>query len=68
MVVELGPEVHGWGVYPGGQSGNPVSRWYADRLPAWTAGRLDTLPFPRTPDELPAGHRLGTTVFTGGIR
>jgi len=68
MVVELGPEVHGWGVYPGGQSGNPVSRWYADRLPAWTAGQLDTLPFPRTPDDLPAERRLGTTVFTGGTR
>jgi penicillin amidase len=68
MVVELGPEVHGWGVYPGGQSGNPVSRWYTDRLPAWTAGQLDTLPFPRTPDDLPAERRLGTTVFIGGTR
>ncbi|MEO8140795.1 MAG: penicillin acylase family protein, partial [Gemmatimonadota bacterium] len=32
MVVELGPEVRGWGIYPGGQSGNPSSSRYLDRL------------------------------------
>ncbi|MEB3323631.1 MAG: penicillin acylase family protein, partial [Synechococcaceae cyanobacterium] len=46
MVVELGPEVRAWGVYPGGQSGNPLSRWYRDRIRYWSAGVLDTLPFP----------------------
>ena len=46
FVVELGPEVRAWGTYPGGQSGNPVSARYDDRLPQWTAGTLDTLRFP----------------------
>jgi penicillin amidase len=55
MVVELGPEVRGWGTYPGGQSGNPVSDRYADRIPVWAAGRLDTLRFPRSPEELAQG-------------
>jgi penicillin G amidase len=68
MVVQLGPEVRAWGVYPGGQSGNPVSRWYADRLPAWIAGRLDPLPFPRSPDDLPPERRLGATLLTGSAR
>ena len=46
MVVELGPEVRGWGVFPGGQSGNPASRWYDDRIQRWADGELDTLRFP----------------------
>jgi penicillin G amidase len=53
MVVELGPEVRGWGTYPGGQSGNPLSSRYQDRLGSWSAGTLDTLRFPRRPQELP---------------
>jgi penicillin amidase len=31
-----------WAVYPGGQSENPVSSWYADRVDAWWRG--DYLP------------------------
>ncbi len=56
MVVELGAEMRAWGIYPGGQSGNPASSRYLDRLPAWVDGRLDTLFVPRTADE--AGTRL----------
>jgi penicillin G amidase len=52
MVVELGPEVRGWGTYPGGQSGNPASTRYLDRLPLWQRGQLDTLRFPRRPEDL----------------
>jgi penicillin amidase len=48
MVVELGPEVRAWGIYPGGQSGNPASSRYVDRLRAWSSGELDTLFVPRT--------------------
>lgn len=57
MVVELGRETRGWGTYPGGQSGNPLSGRYTDRLAAWTEGTLDTLRFPRRPEDLP-----GTSV------
>ncbi len=52
MVVELGPEVRGWGTYPGGQSGNPASSRYLDRLASWRDGALDTLRFPRRPEDL----------------
>ena len=38
MVVELGPEVRGWGTYPGGQSGNPASSHYVDRVHGWSDG------------------------------
>jgi penicillin amidase len=52
MVVELGPEVRAWGAYPGGQSGNPASPRYDDRLPLWLKGELAALRFPRTASEM----------------
>ena len=27
-------------IYPGGQSENPASAWYSDRVDAWFAGKL----------------------------
>ncbi len=50
MVVELGTPLRAWGIYPGGQSGNPASSRYLDRLPRWQAGTLDSLEVPATPD------------------
>jgi penicillin amidase len=58
MVVELGHELRAWGTYPGGQSGNPISRRYADRIPTWTRGELSALRFPRTPAEVGAAAVL----------
>jgi penicillin amidase len=52
MVVRLGPEIEAWSIYPGGQSGNPASRYYADRIDTWVEGRLDPLLIPRVPVEL----------------
>lgn len=48
MVVELGPEVRAWTTYPGGQSGNPASPRYKDRLPMWQKGELAPVLFPKT--------------------
>lgn len=45
MVVQMGKEIEAYGVYPGGQSGNPGSKYYADFLPAWTEGRYNKLLF-----------------------
>jgi penicillin amidase len=47
MVVELGDSVQGIGTYPGGQSGNPASPRYDDRLPFWQRGELEPLFTPR---------------------
>ncbi len=68
MVVELGPEVRGYGTYPGGQSGNPVSTRYLDRLDTWIAGELDPLIFPRTPQELDDSEVTARLTFTRGGR
>jgi penicillin amidase len=52
MVVELGPNVRAWGTYPGGQSGNPASARYRDRLEKWANGELDSLRVPAVPRDL----------------
>jgi penicillin amidase len=52
MVVELGPDVKAWATYPGGQSGNPASPRYSDRLKLWENGELAPILFPKTPADL----------------
>lgn len=63
MVVQLGPETHGWATYPGGQSGNPVSSRYTDRLPQWLAGTLDSVRMPHTPSELAPSDVVSTLTL-----
>jgi penicillin amidase len=38
MVVELGDEVKAFGIYPGGQSGNPGSKYYSNFVKKWANG------------------------------
>jgi penicillin amidase len=51
MVVALGPQVKAYGVFPGGQSGNPGSAAYDDMLETWRVGKLNELVFLRTAGE-----------------
>ena len=51
MVVALGPQVRAYGVYPGGQSGNPGSPFYTNLLETWRVGQLDELVFLRSAQE-----------------
>ena len=43
MVISLTPETEAYGVYPGGQSGNPGSRFYDMFIDNWAAGKYYTL-------------------------
>jgi penicillin amidase len=52
MIVELGDEINAWGVYPGGQSGNPSSPFFDDMVDHWAAGKYYKLNFLKSPDEL----------------
>ncbi|HVF41316.1 MAG TPA: penicillin acylase family protein [Gemmatimonadaceae bacterium] len=52
MVVELGPELKAWAIYPGGQSGAPASPRYRDRLAKWSTGQLDEVLFPKRAADL----------------
>lgn len=45
MVVSLEPQVKAWGIYPGGQSGNPGSLHYDDFMDDWVEGELAELLF-----------------------
>jgi penicillin G amidase len=45
MVVQMGNEIEAYGVYPGGQSGNPGSKYYATFLNKWAGGEYYKLLF-----------------------
>jgi penicillin amidase len=64
MVVELGPTVKAWGIYPGGQSGSPGSKFYDDLVGDWLAGKPDELVFLRSPDE-PHPGIVARTIMRG---
>ncbi len=49
MVIELGKTPKGHGVYPGGQSGNPGSKFYDNMIDTWANGKLDDLYYMQTP-------------------
>lgn len=63
MVVDLAPTPRAWTIYPGGQSGNPASRFYKDRVARWSRGELDEALVPATPDELPAARTISTLTL-----
>jgi penicillin amidase len=51
LIVEMDPKgVKAWGHYPGGQSGNPGSRYYDNMVEAWTTGSYYELLFLQEPD------------------
>jgi penicillin amidase len=66
MVAELGDSVAVQAIYPGGQSGNPFSSRYLDRLQTWASGQLQPVLMPRTPTSLPA-ERVKSTLTLKGI-
>lgn len=51
MVVELGKNPKGHGVFPGGQSGNPGSPFYDNMIGTWSRGELYDLYFMQTPKD-----------------
>ncbi|MGH7494551.1 MAG: penicillin acylase family protein [bacterium] len=65
MVVALGPEVKAWGVYPGGQSGNPGSEFYDNAVDKWVAGEYFELLFLK--EARASGARIsGKTLLRDG--
>jgi penicillin amidase len=50
LVVELGEEMNAFGIYPGGQSGNPGSKFYSNFIPIWANGEYVDFKF-RTQDQ-----------------
>ena len=63
LVVDLGPTVQAWDTYPGGQSGNPASAEYDNRIPQWLAGQLSPVLAPLTSAALPAARTQSVLVL-----
>lgn len=51
MVVALGSELKAFGVYPGGQSGNPGSYYYDNLIETWRNGDLHPLVYLKKADD-----------------
>ena len=66
MVVEMGPEVRAWTTYPGGQSANPASTFYDDRIPQWSAGEVEAVLLPLAPDSLNPDSVVARLAMTRG--
>lgn len=50
MIVQLTSPTEAYGVYPGGQSGNPGSKYYDDYIDKWVEGKYNKLWFMREGD------------------
>jgi penicillin amidase len=52
MIVSLEDSIRAWGIYPGGQSGNPGSPYYNDMVDKWAKGEYMPLYFLKPGDSL----------------
>ena len=50
MIVHMAPQTEAYGIYPGGQSGNPGSRFYLNSVNEWASGKYYSL-WMMKPDE-----------------
>ena len=61
MIVSLEKTgVKMWGVYPGGQSGNPGSEFYSNMIDPWVNGKYFEMVFMHHPED--AAHRIYYTT------
>jgi len=63
MIVHLTNPTQAYGVYPGGQSGNPGSRFYDSFIDTWATGKYYTL-WMMKPSEKSDKRVIGTLVFS----
>jgi penicillin amidase len=65
MIVHLTTPTEAYGVYPGGQSGNPGSRFYENFVDTWATGKYYTLWIMKE-EEANDKRVIGTLTFTNG--
>ena len=63
MIVDLGEKVQGYGVYPGGQSGNPGSPYYDNMVETWAKGGYYDLLLLGSAGEI-STRIIGKQIFT----
>jgi len=62
MVVQLGPQPKGYGVFPGGESGNPGSFYYDNMLTTWRLNELNELLFLQSATDQPGKIKSTLTL------
>ena len=67
MVVALGDKVEAYGVYPGGQSGNPGDPHYDDFIDDWAAGNYYKLNFMQRPADISAEQKSYTVSISPNV-
>ena len=63
MIVHMTPETEAYGVYPGGQSGNPGSKFYDNFVDQWASGKYYAL-WVMKDSEAKDKRIIGTLHFT----
>lgn len=52
MIVALGDQPIAYAIYPGGQSGNPASPYYKNKIKTWAAGEYDKITIASNPNSI----------------
>jgi len=58
MVVGMGDAPEAYGVYPGGQSGNPASAYYKNMIQTWAEGKYYRLELQSDPEKIKATREI----------
>jgi penicillin amidase len=66
MVVQLTNKIEAYGVYPGGQSGNPGSRYYDMFINTWVNGKYYPLLFLNEEESKHSPQMKWTITFSNG--
>lgn len=64
MIITWEPYVRAWGIYPGGQSGNPGSKYYDNMVDDWVNGKINEIHFLNKPS-LEAEYLAGRLLLRG---
>lgn len=64
MIVQLTDDTEAYGLYPGGQSGNPGSSYYETFIDKWVEGKYYPLHIFKREDMQKQQNLLGTITFT----
>ncbi len=66
MVVSLEDEIKAWGVYPGGQSGNPLSPFFKSNIEKWASEGLYELLYLKSSEDRPESTKSTLQLTPGG--
>lgn len=63
MVVHLDDEIEAWGIYPGGQSGNPASKFYKNMVNDWVNHHYYKLKYFKNSEQVPESDYVAKKIF-----